>query len=65
MSGLAKRNLSKLIGCPATQMLFSFHTARDGGGGGEPWSVCINWGWVMRGSRERGKALNRGKKKAD
>lgn len=63
MSGLAKMNLSKLIGCPDTQMLFYFHTARVGGGGGAGRSACTNWGPVMRGGGEKRKALKREKGK--
>lgn len=51
-------NLSKLIGCPDSQMFFYFHTTRDGWGRG--WSVSTNWRSVMRRGREtKGKALNR------
>ena len=57
MSGLAKMNLSKLIGCPDTRMLFYFHTTRDGGEGGRRECVCADWGWVMRGGRGKRKAL--------
>lgn len=63
MSGLAKMNLSK--GSAAQRLIcFSIFTPLEmgvGWGGGE-WSVCTNWGWVMRrGGESKRKALNREK----
>lgn len=61
MSGLAKINLSKLIGCPDTQMLFYFHTTREGGGGGRMECVYkLGLGNEERPGDKR-KALNRRK----